>query len=241
MLVRLAQILRAQAVRAVAAAAWESSMSRLVFAAIALTGAGFAVSAQAADIPYYRPPPAYAPVVQQFDCYSWAGPYLGGNLGYAWGSVDNNRTKPSGFVGGVQAGYNWQPNPSWVFGVEGDLQVTGADETFAPWKFSNPWFGTVRGRAGYAFNNILVYGTAGLAFGELRGETFGLSESHGNAGWTAGVGAEFGFGQAGSSRGGWSAKVEYLYVDLANTNFTITGVPNGYRFGTLRAGINYHF
>ena len=244
MQVRLAQILRAQAGRAVAAAAWESSMSRLGFAAIALTGAGFAVSAQAADIPYYRPPPAYAPVVQQFDCYSWAGPYLGGNLGYAWGSVDNNRTKPSGFVGGVQAGYNWQPNPSspsWVFGVEGDLQVTGADETFAPWKFSNPWFGTVRGRAGYAFSNILVYGTAGLAFGELRGETFGLSESHGNAGWTAGVGAEFGFGQAGSSRGGWSAKVEYLYVDLANTNFTITGVPNGYRFGTLRAGINYHF
>ena len=249
MLVRLAQILRAQAVRAVAAAAWESSMSRLVFAAIALTGAGFAVSAQAADIPYYGSPrpPAYAgppPVVQSFDCYSWAGPYLGGNLGYAWGTVDNNLTKPSGFVGGVQAGYNWQPNPSspsWVFGVEGDLQATGADETFAPWKFSNPWFGTVRGRAGYAFSNILVYGTAGLAFGELRGETFGLSESHGNAGWTAGVGAEFGFGQAGLTRGGWSAKVEYLYVDLANTNFTITGVPNGYRFGTLRAGINYHF
>jgi outer membrane immunogenic protein len=246
MQVRLAQITRAQANRAVAAVAWESSMSRLVLAAIALTG--FAVSAQAADIPYYgsRPyagPPG-PPAVQPYDCYTWAGPYLGGNLGYAWGSVDNNRTKPSGFVGGVQAGYNWQPNPSspsWVFGVEGDFQVTGADETFAPWKFSNPWFGTVRGRAGYAFSNILVYGTAGLAFGELRGETFGLSESHGNAGWTAGVGAEFGFGQTGLTRGGWSAKVEYLYVDLANSNFTITGVPNGYRFGTLRAGINYHF
>jgi outer membrane immunogenic protein len=248
MQVRLAQIIRAQAGRAVAAVGWESSMSRLVFAAIALTGAGFAVSAQAADIPYYgsRPPPYAGPLaaVQPYDCYTWAGPYLGGNLGYAWGSVDNNRTKPSGFVGGVQAGYNWQPNPSspsWVFGVEGDFQVTGADETFAPWKFSNPWFGTVRGRAGYAFSNILVYGTAGLAFGELRGETFGLSESHGNAGWTAGVGAEFGFGQTGLTRGGWSAKVEYLYVDLANSNFTITGVPNGYRFGTLRAGINYHF
>jgi len=245
MQVRLAQILRAQAGRAVAAVAWESSMSRLVFAAIALTGAGFAVSAQA-DIPYYgsRPPPPYAgplTVAQPLDCYSWAGPYLGGNLGYTWGSVENNLTKPSGFAAGVQAGYNWQPSPSFVFGVEGDIQATGADETFAPWKFSNPWFGTVRGRAGYAFSNILVYGTAGLAFGELRGETFGLSETHGNAGWTAGVGAEFGFGQAGFTRGGWSAKVEYLYVDLANTNFTITGVPNGYRFGTLRAGINYHF
>src|SRR5229473_1508625 len=246
MQVRLAQIIRAQAGRAVAAVAWESSMSRLVLAAIALTGAGFAVSAQAADIPYYGSralPPMLVPppVVPPFDCYIWAGPFLRANLGYAWGSVDNNRTKPSGFVGGVQAGYNWQPSPSWVFGVEGDLQVTGADETFAPWKFSNPWFSTVRGRAGYAFSNILVYGTAGLAFGELRGETFGLSETHANAGWTAGVGAEFGFGQTGFSRGGWSAKVEYLYVDLSNSNFTITGVPNGYRFGTLRAGINYHF
>ena len=117
----------------------------------------------------------------------------------------------------MQAGYNWQSGPL-VFGVEGDLQATGADDTFAPWKFSNPWFGTVRGRVGYAFNNILFYGTGGLAFGELRGETFGLSESHTNAGWTAGVGAEFGFAQ------NWSAKIEYLYVDLSDSRFTITGV-----------------
>jgi outer membrane immunogenic protein len=242
MKVRLAQTIRAQADRAVAAVAWESSMSRLVLAAIALTGAGFAVSAQASDLPYYGSRPQYAPytVAQPLDCYSWAGPYLGGTLGYAWGSVQNNPTNPSGFAAGVQAGYNWQFGSPWVFGIEGDLQATGADETFAPWKFSNPWFGTVRGRAGYTFSNILVYGTAGLAFGELRGETFGLSETHTNAGWTAGVGAEFGFGQTGYGRG-WSAKVEYLYVDLSNSNFTITGVPNGYRFGTLRAGINYHF
>ena len=134
----------------------------------------------------------------------------------------------------MQAGYNWQNGP-WVFGLEGDIQATGADDTFAPWKFSNPWFGTVRGRAGYSFNNVLFYGTGGLAFGELRGETFGLSESHTNAGWTAGVGAEFGFAPQ------WSAKVEYLYVDLANSTFTITGVPNGYQFNVLRAGVNYHF
>ena len=146
----------------------------------------------------------------------------------------NNPTKPSGFSGGVQAGYNWQIGP-WVFGVEGDIQATGADDTFAPWKFSNPWFGTVRGRVGYALNNILFYGTGGLAFGELRGETFGLSESHTTAGWTAGVGAEFGLAQ------NWSAKIEYLYVDLADSHFTITGVSNGYRFGLVRAGVNYHF
>ena len=117
----------------------------------------------------------------------------------------------------------------------GDIPPPALKIHLLPWKFSNPWFGTVRGRAGYAFSNILFYGTGGLAFGELRGETFGLSESHTSAGWTAGVGAEFGFAQ------NWSAKIEYLYVDLANSNFTITGVSNGYRFGLVRAGVNYHF
>ncbi len=207
-------------------------MSRIVLRAVASIAAVWAASAQAADLPYGSRAP-YT-VNQPLNAYSWAGPYLGGNLGYAWGSVDNNPTKPSGFEGGAQAGYNWQTGP-WVFGVEGDIEATGAADTFAPWKFSNPWFGTVRGRGGYAFDNILFYGTAGLAFGELRGETFGLSESHTNLGWTAGVGAEFGLTQ------NWSAKVEYLYVDLANSNYTITGLSNGYRFGTVRAGVNYHF
>jgi outer membrane immunogenic protein len=212
-------------------------MIRFVSRAVALIAMGgtlgWTMSAQAADLPYGSRAP-YT-VNQPLNAYSWAGPYLGANLGYAWGSVDHNPTKPSGFAAGVQAGYNWQAGP-WVFGLEGDLQATGADDTFAPWKFSNPWFGTVRGRAGYAFNNVLFYGTGGLAFGELRGESvFLLSESHTNAGWTAGVGAEFGLAQ------NWSAKIEYLYVDLANDNFTITGVSNGYRFGVVRAGVNYHF
>jgi len=209
----------------------ESNMSRIASGAFALIAAGWTMSAQAADLPYGRAP--YT-VNQPLNAYSWAGPYLGGNFGYAWGSVDNNPTNPSGFSGGVQAGYNWQSGPI-VFGVEGDLQATGADDTFAPWKFSNPWFGTVRGRVGYAVNNILFYGTGGLAFGELRGETFGLSESHTTAGWTAGVGAEFGLAQ------NWTAKIEYLYVDLSDSRFTITGVQNGYQFGLVRVGVNYHF
>jgi outer membrane immunogenic protein len=207
-------------------------MKKVVLSAVALLAAGWTVQAEAADLPYA--PRAPYTVNQPLNAYSWAGPYLGANLGYAWGSVDHNPTKPSGFEGGVQGGYNWQTGP-WVFGVEGDIQATGAEDTFAPWKFSNPWFGTLRGRAGYAFNNILFYGTGGLAFGELRGETFGLSESHTTAGWTAGVGAEFGLAP------NWSAKIEYLYVGLSNENFTITGQSNGYRFGLVRAGVNYHF
>jgi outer membrane immunogenic protein len=207
-------------------------MNRLGLGAVALGAAVWAASADAADLNYG--PRAPYTVNQPLNIYSWAGPYLGGNLGYAWGSVDNNPTKPSGFAGGVQAGYNWQRGP-WVFGVEGDIQVTGAEDTFAPWKFSNPWFGTLRGRAGYAFNNILFFGTAGLAFGELRGMTFGRSESHTTAGWTGGVGAELGLAP------NWSAKIEYLYVDLSDSQFVITGAQNGSRFGLVRAGVNYHF
>ena len=206
-------------------------MNRITLVAAALIAA--VSSVQAADLSYGSRAP-YT-VNQPLIMYSWAGPYIGGNIGWDWGSVDNNPTKPSGFVGGVQAGYSWQNGP-WVFGIEGDFQGNGASDTFAPWKFSNPWFGTVRGRAGYALNNVLLYGTAGLAFGELTGQTFGsLSESHTNAGWTVGLGAEVGLAQ------NWSAKVEYLYVDLNDSNFTITGAQNGYHFGLLRAGVNYHF
>ena len=216
----------------VAVVAWGCVMSRFVWGALVLiAAAGWTMSAWAADLSYVRP--SYTGN-QLYDGFSWARPYLGANLGYAWGSVADNPTKPSGFVGGVQAGYNWQ-NGAFVFGLEGDIQATGAEETFAPWKFSNPWFGTVRGRAGYAFNNILFFGTGGLAFGELRATTFGVSESHTNAGWTLGAGAEMGFAQ------NWSAKIEYLYVDLANSNFVITGASNGYRFGLIRAGVNYRF
>jgi outer membrane immunogenic protein len=207
-------------------------MSRIALAAIAVATACLATSAQAADMSYGSRAP-YT-VSQPLNAYSWAGPYLGANFGYGWGSVNNSHTKPDGFLGGVQGGYNWQSGPV-VYGIEGDIQVNGADDTFAPWKFSNPWFGTVRGRIGYAMSNVMFYGTGGLAFGELRGETFGLSESHTTAGWTAGVGAEFGFAQH------WTAKIEYLYVDLNSSRFTITGVNNGYQSNILRVGVNYRF
>src|SRR5512142_2536602 len=192
-------------------------MKRLVVGAAALVAAGWTASAEAADLNYGQRAP-YT-VNQPLNAYSWAGPYLGGNLGYEWGSVSNNPTNPSGFVVGVQAGYNFQNGP-WVFGVEGDIQAAGADDTFAQWKFSNPWFGTVRGRAGYALNNILLYGTLGLAYGDLRGEFGGAVETHTMAGWAGGLGAEVGLAPA------WSVKGEYLYMDLADRGFGITGMDN---------------
>src|SRR5881628_217932 len=148
-------------------------MTRFACAAAALIAASWTIQADAADFNYGSRAP-YT-VNQPLNAYSWAGPYLGGNIGYAWGSVSNNGAKPSGFAAGVQGGYNWQSGP-WVFGLEADIKASGANATFAPWKFSNPWFGTVRGRVGYALNNVLFYGTGGLAFGELRAEVPGLSE-----------------------------------------------------------------
>jgi outer membrane immunogenic protein len=207
-------------------------MRKTALGAVAFAAMSLSVSAQAADLQYgRRPAEPYAP---QSLVYNWVGPYVGVNLGYNWGSITNNPTRPAGVTGGIQGGYNWQNGP-WVFGLEADIQANGADDTFAPWKFSNPWFGTARGRIGYSINNLLVYGTGGLAFGEVSGQNLLLSEDHTSFGWTVGAGAEFALTR------NWSAKAEYLYVDLSNKNFTITGLPNGYQFGVVRLGVNYHF
>jgi len=204
-------------------------MRKTIFAAAALLAAGSV--AGAADLPrgpYYTPQRA-APAV-----YNWAGAYAGASLGYQWGDTTNNPTNPAGIFGGVQLGYNWQSG-AFVFGGETDLSVSGADDTFAPWKFSNPWFGSLRGRGGYALNNFLFYGTAGLAYGGIRGEITGLSESKTHIGWVAGAGVEVGLNPA------WSVRGEYLYVDLSDRGYTITGAKNGVESSLLRFGVNYHF
>src|SRR3981081_4765657 len=105
-------------------------MTRFVLGVVALIAAGWAMSAQAADMNYGSRAPST--VNQPLNAYSWAGPYLGGNLGYEWGSVSNNPTKPSGFEGGAQAGYNFQSGP-WVFGIEGDIEAHARRHTSAPW------------------------------------------------------------------------------------------------------------
>ena len=200
--------------------------------AVAAIAASLSIPAGAADFNYNSRAP-YT-VNQPLNAYSWAGPYLGGNFGYAWGSVDNAWAKPSGFIGGLQAGYNWQRGP-WVFGVEGDIQGSSADDTFAAWKFSNPWFGTVRGRVGYAFGNVLVYGTLGLAVGGGRVELGGASESRTHTGWTAGAGMEVALTNA------WSARVEYLYVDLSDRPYGLIGSNHGFESSLFRIGVNYRF
>ena len=203
-------------------------MKKTILAITVATVAGGA--AAAADLP--RGPAPYSPPPSSI--YNWTGPYAGLNLGYEWGKVTSTSIEPAGVAGGGQLGYNWQTG-QFVFGLETDLQASGADDTFAPYKFSNPWFGTLRGRAGFAVNNILLYGTVGIGYGELKGESFGLEEDKTLFGWTAGAGMEVGFAP------NWSAKVEYLYMDLGSRAFSITGTDNGLQASYLRLGVNYHF
>ncbi len=189
--------------------------------------AAAAAEAQAADL---------APQLNLGRGYSWQGPYVGANLGFQWGSTTGNPTRPSGAAGGLSAGYNIHSGP-FVLGLETDIQLSSAEDRFAPWKFSNPWFGTLRGRGGYALNNILFYGTLGLAYGTLTAENTvsGVSQSNTGMGWAAGGGMEVGLTNS------WTARAEYLYIDLNDRPFGVTGTSNGLQSHLLRLGISFRF
>jgi outer membrane immunogenic protein len=181
--------------------------------------------------------------------------------------------KPQGVIGGVQGGYNWQTN-NIVLGFEADADWAGGSAsrslTLGPAFAGNPddvatnktretFLGTVRGRLGWTTGDALFYGTGGLAVGTLSTTdtfcAFGCvtpptdftsgSGSTTRAGWTGGVGAEYHF------RANWSAKVEYLYVDLGSFNATIPSnlvapaqditVSHHFADNLVRGGINFHF
>jgi outer membrane immunogenic protein len=181
---------------------------------------------QGARLPYAAPPPALA--------FAWTGPYVGANLGYQWGSLSPLAGEPNGIAGGVQAGYNWQFG-QFVVGGEADIQASAADETFAAYKFSNPWFGTVRGRVGFSLSNVLLYATAGLGFGGGRLVIAGLTEEQTHVGWTGGGGIEFGLTP------NWSAKAEYLYISLSDKTYVLSGTTTEIDSHLLRFGVNYRF
>ncbi len=203
-------------------------------ALVAALGAGLAVAAPATSAAADFPVAPYYTAAEPLSAYSWAGPYLGATAGFEWGRVDNSGTKPSGIAGGIAGGYNWQRG-AFVFGGEADIQLSGADDTLSPFEFSNPWFGTVRGRAGVALNNVLLFGTAGLAYGDIRADSVLLSESRTSIGWVAGGGVEVGFTPR------WSAKAEWLYLNLSDRTFSVTGTSNGLAADLLRMGVNYRF
>ena len=206
-------------------------MKRTIFLAATLAAVATTGATRAADIygprPYAAPPVAYI-------AQNWSGAYIGGNIGYQFGRTSIFTMEPSGLMGGVQAGYNWQFG-QFVVGGETDFQFSAAEETFAPYKFSNPWFGTARARLGYALNNILFYGTGGLAYGKGKLDYFGVNEEHTLGGWTIGAGLEVGLTPHVSVR------AEYLFVDLSPTNYALTHLNTGIKSSIVRFGMNYRF
>jgi outer membrane immunogenic protein len=216
-------------------------MRRILLATIGLLGLA-ATQAMAADLPRSMPPtraPVFAPA------YSWTGFYLGiqggGGFGHSdWSAFGTDTEVSGGLIGGT-AGYNWQTGP-WVFGLEADIAWSGIKGDFTvlgvPFETKNTWLGTGRGRLGWAYDRWMPYVTGGVAFGEVEATIGGIgSTSETNVGWTVGAGIE------GAIAGNWTAKLEYLYVDLGDVS-CCGGLPAGnvdFRTHLVRAGLNWRF
>ena len=181
----------------------------------------------------------------------------------------------NGGVFGGQLGYNWQTG-NWVLGIETDAQWTGQKGsttvvcpvagcfpgrgTAATLDDKLEWFGTFRGRGGVLVTpSVLLYATGGLAYGSLQTDlalststatgipvTIGATRSTDKVGWTIGGGIETMFAS------NWSAKIEYLYVDLGSiSNSVVLPTAAGFPLGAnvtsrvtdsiIRGGISYHF
>jgi outer membrane immunogenic protein len=204
----------------------------------------------AADMPV-RPPVAKAPAQVAAPLFNWTGLYYGVSGGYGWGSsrhsdpvVGQTSFDTDGWLFGGTVGYNWQNGP-YVFGVEGDLSwanVEGGATSAAGPVFSElNWLGTGRVRAGYAADAYLFYVTGGVAFADVdAGNPVAGGGTGGDTrvGWTVGGGVETALSQ------NWTAKLEYLYVDLGdkNTYPTVGGpVDVAFKSHLVRLGLNYKF
>lgn len=211
---------------------------------------------------------------------NWTGFYVGANGGggvarnpnsvtlvdtFGDGSTEKFNSSPAGYLGGAQIGYNWQA-ANWVFGLEADVQgstqkddkscllicrVTAASLTVDQ---RLPWFGTVRGRAGYTVGASLFYATGGLAYGGVTSRVseamaavpFSAEFKHTQTGWTVGGGVETPFELFGLFGRNWTAKTEYLYVDLGRATDSYSFAGSNHAIDTrvqehiFRTGLNYH-
>jgi outer membrane immunogenic protein len=232
--------------------------------ACAALGLASLQAASAADLPgRMMPPPMPSPIPAPYymPFFSWAGPYIGANLGYGWGKSDGRITingigsgpisgESNGFLGGLQAGYNAQLG-SFVVGLETDFQLSmiKGDVTGSPGtarltgESKEPWFGTFRGRFGYASERWLMYLTGGALYGEAQRSgtvsgngSFDTSASYWT--WTFGGGAETSVGDR------WTVKLEYLYVgtpsDVPSPPHT-SATSGDVTSHIMRTGLNYRF
>ncbi|MDR3469861.1 MAG: outer membrane beta-barrel protein [Xanthobacteraceae bacterium] len=178
-----------------------------------------------------------------------------------------NLSSTNGFTGGGQLGYNFQ-SANWVLGIETDLQGSTQQDNKACEILCNgvntaafdqklDWLGTTRGRIGYSIGSTLFYFTGGAAYGDVKtniagiliGAPFNQTFTHTKAGYTVGGGIESPFNLFGWFGPNWTAKTEYLYVDLGRTSdfIPLSSPTVGMTFSThvredlFRTGLNYHF
>jgi outer membrane immunogenic protein len=123
---------------------------------------------------------------------------------------------------------------SFVIGLEGDGDYNSTNNN----GFKSDWLATVRGRAGWAWERVLFYGTGGAAFApaSVGAGSFFAGSLGGSAtmtGWTAGGGVEYAFTP------NWTAKAEYLYVDFPSPS--VGGTSFKFTDNLIRGGINYKF
>jgi outer membrane immunogenic protein len=209
-------------------------MRKLLLAAAAAVAV--ATHASGGDLPLQRRS-TYAPPEIYRSLFNWTGFYIGVHGGYGWGHSGGSGTDPDGFVGGVQAGYNWQVAPNGVLGLETDISASSIDGKNNGVKFSTDYVGTIRGRAGYTIDRVMLYVTGGAAYGRGDLNVGGLSNNQFHWGWTLGGGVE------AMVTPNVSARLEYLYVDLAKETYqSVLGPMNvGYNTNIIRGGLNYRF
>lgn len=237
---------------------------------LATAAAMLAAPALAADLPVRAPAPA---PVYMAPVFTWSGFYVGVNAGYAWGKArytdlnfynagERFSSSPDGFMGGVQAGWNWQTG-RFVYGLEADLGYLGLDggavqpsspagDTAAG--IDKGAYGAISGRLGVAFDRTLVYAKAGWAYAGGKaevGDFCNIAPCGGNllygskrigSGFLVGAGVEHAFNN------NWSVKLEYAYLDFGKR--TIRGIDAGgfvwdYKNDlyahTVKVGLNYRF
>ena len=228
----------------------------LIAGALTVAAAGQAL---AADLPQPAPPPqapaVYVPTVAPV--YNWGGIYFGVNGGYGFGKSQwtipgvgtSSDFNTSGFLVGGTIGANFQTD-AFVFGIEGDFDGSWMEGNSSEavcvagpstgCETKNNWLSTVRARVGYAADRVLFYGTAGGAFGNIAEGANGAANStfasKSVAGWTAGAGIEAAFAD------NWTARVEYLFVDLSNATFSTGAAPTvTFDANLIRLGVDYKF
>ncbi|VIO74004.1 outer membrane protein [Bradyrhizobium ivorense] len=211
-------------------------MRNLLLASAGLLVLSAFAPASAADMaaraPYVKAPPPAA-------IYNWTGFYIGGFGGYA--SENSGNPKMEGGFGGGTVGYNWQAG-NFVYGLEADGAWADVDASVSGFgvtvKSKIEALGTVRGRVGFAVDQVLFYGTGGYAWvdNKLSVTALGVTASQSNfhSGWTVGAGIEAFIAPQ------WSLKGEYLYRSLDSE--TYFGVPSGtLELHSVQFGVNYHF